>query len=267
MCIATTAAATLAISAVSTVSSIGMGIYSAQQQAAQAQAGLNMQAQQAERQQQLAFQQATMQQEQERNRLVLSQRQQQQQMNLQIANSNASMINQFNQQQRQVLNERASLMSRNQAEKLTYQRSKETFDEQVRNNNQAANRVYMAEQSKINEAEKKAAFEQQAMLSKSIGDKGKVLAAGRSGQSVGLLINDVERQLGFATAAEDAMAMSKKEQGLLAMDSAFLQAQSQNNQAASQVSWNPSDPYLPAMPDTPSFIDGSEFTIGVPSDV
>lgn len=267
MCIATAAAATLAISAVSTVSSIGMGIYSAQQQAAQAQAGLNMQAQQAERQQQLAFQQATMQQEQERNRLVLNQRQQQQQMNLQIANSNASMVNQFNQQQRQVLNEQSSIMSRHQAEKLTYQRSKETFDEQVKNNNQAANRVYMAEQAKTNEAQKKAAFEQQALLAKSIGDKGKVLAAGRTGQSVGLLVNDVERQLGFATAAEEAMARSKEEQALLAMDGAFLQAQSQNNQAASQVAWNPSDPYLPAMPDTPAFIDGSEFTIGVPSNV
>lgn len=261
------AGASLAISAVSTIASIGMGVMQAQQQAAQAGAAMQMQAQQAERQQQLAHQQAVMQQQQERQRLVMSQRQQQQQMNLTIANNNAQMMNQYMQQRDQVLNSRASIMSRHQAEKLTYQRSKETFDEQVRNNNQAANKVYMAEQAKINEAEKKAAFEQQALLAKSIGDKGKVLAAGRSGQSVGLLVNDVERQIGFAMAAEDAMAQSKEEQGLLAMDTAFLQAQGQNNQAASRVAWNPSDPYLPKMPDAPAFIDGKEFTIGVPSNV
>ena len=267
MCIAAAAipAASLAISAVSTVASIGMGVMQAQQQSAQANAALQMQAQQAERQQQMAYQQAVQQQQQESQRLTMQQRQQQQQMNLTIANNNAQMMNQYNQQQTQVLNERDSIMSRNQADKLNYQRSKETMDEQVRNNNEAANRVYMGEQAKINEAQKKAAFEQQALLAKSIGDKGKIMAAGRTGQSVGLLVNDVERQAGFNMAAEDAMAESKVEQSLLAMDSAFLQAQGQNNQAASRVAYNPADPYLPRMPDKPSFIDGADFAIGTPS--
>lgn len=266
MCVAAAAvpAATLAISAVSTVASIGMGIYSAQQQAAQQQAALNQQAQAAQRQQQMAQQQAIQAQQQERQRLILSQRQQQQQMNLTIANNNAQMQNQYQQQQQQVFNEREAIMSRNQAEKLNYQRSKESFDEQVKNNNEAANRVYMGEQAKISEARKKAAFEQQALLAKSIGGKGKVLAAGRTGQSVGLLVNDVERQAGFDIAAESAMADSKIEQAQLAMGGAFLQAQSQNNQAASQVAYNPAAPYLPSMPDVPNFIDGSDFAIGEP---
>ena len=265
MCIAAAAvpAASLAISAVSTVASIGMGIYSAQQQAAQAQASLNMQAQQAERQQQMAHQQAVLQQQQERQRLTMQQRQQAAQMNLTIANNNAQMQNQYRQQQQQVLNERESIMSRNQAEKVNFQRSKESFEDQVRNNNEAANRVYMGEQAKISEAQKKAAFEQQSLLAKSIGAQGKVLAAGRTGQSVGLLVSDVERQAGFDIAAESAMADSKSEQALLAMDSAFLQAQGQNNQAASRVAYNPTEPYLPKMPDVPNFIDGSDFAIGV----
>lgn len=261
------AGASLAISAVSTVASIGMGVMQAQQQAAQANAALQMQAQQAERQQQMAYQQAVMQQQQERQRLTMQQRQQQTMVNLQISQSNATMVNQFNQQRQQVNNERESIMSRNQANKLTYQRSKETFEEQVRNNNSAANKVYMAEQAKVDEARKKAAFEQQSLLAKSIGDKGKVLAAGRTGQSVGLLVNDVERQLGFAQAQEQATFRSKEEQALLAMDSAWLQATGENNRAASQVAWNPADPYLPKMPDKPSFIDGQDFAIGVPQDV
>lgn len=263
MCIAAAAipAATLAISAVSTVASIGMGIMSAQQQAAQAQAQMNLQAQQAQRQQQMQHQSMVMQMQQQHRTQTLQQQQQAQNHALQVQQSNAQMLNQYRQQQQQVINERESIMSRDQANKLNYQRTLESAQEQSRLNNQAANRTYMAEQAKIDEARKKAAFEQQAILAKSIGDKGKVLAAGRTGQSVGLLVNDIERQAGFALAQEGAMARSKGELATIGMESAFLQAQSENNRAASQVAWNPSQPYLPQMPDTPAFIDGKELSI------
>jgi hypothetical protein len=261
MTASTIAAASLAISAASTVASIGMGIVSAQQQAAQAQAQLDMQARQAEQQQANIVAQA----EQQRQQVVMQQRQQQQQMNLQVAQSNASMVNQYNQQREQVLNERAGIMGRYEAQKIAFQRSKERSEQQILNNNQAANRVYMAEQAKVSEAEKRAAFEQQALLAKSIGAKGSVLAAGRSGQSVGLLVNDVERQLGFAMAQENAVAQGVRDTAGIAMEGASLQNQSANNVAASEVSYNPSMPYLPGMPSTPSFIDGKEFSIGVPA--
>lgn len=263
MCLAAAAipAASLAISAVSTVASIGMGVMQAQQQAAQAQAQLNMQAQQAQRQQQMQHQSMVMQQEQQYQNLELQQRQQQQNYNLSVANSNAQMLNQYNQQIEQVKNERASIASRHAAEKLTYQRTLESAQEQSRLNNEAANRVYMGEQAKMNEARKKAAFEQQAILAKSIGAKGSVLAAGRTGQSVGLLANDVERQAGFAIAQEAAMAEARNEQSSVAMESAFIQNQSDNQKAANNVSWNPSDPYMPGLPDTPAFINGEDFSI------
>lgn len=263
MCIAAAAipAASLAISAASTVASIGMGIMSAQQQAAQAQAAMNMQAQQAERQQQMQYQSSVMQMEQQRRQQTLQQRQTQQAHNLQVQQANTSILNQHQQQQQQVLNERAGIASRHAAEKLTYQRSLETSQDQVRLNNEAANRVYMSEQAKISESKKKAAFEQQAILAKSIGAKGKVLAAGRTGQSVGLLVNDIERQAGFAIAQEDAMARSKEEAAMLGMEGAFLEAQSGNNRAVSQVAWNPTTPYMPGLPDNPNLIDGNEFSI------
>lgn len=263
MCLAAAAipAASLAISAASTVASIGMSMFSAQQQAAQAQASMQLQAQQAERQQQMAYQSAIQQQEQQRQNLTLQQRQQQQQYNLSIEQSNAQIANQYNQQIQQVNNERAGIASRHAADKLTYQRGLETSQEQARLNNEAANRVYMGEQAKINEAQKKAAFEQQAILAKSIGAKGSVLAAGRTGQSVGLLVNDVERQAGFAQAQELANLESTKEQALIGMEGTFLQTQSDNQKAANNVSWNPSDPYMPAMPDLPTFVNGQDFAI------
>lgn len=263
MCVAAAAipAASLAISAASAVSSIGMGIYSAQQQAAQAQAGLQMQAQQAQMQQQQFYESSMQQQQQQRQQQILGQKAQAQNYNLQVAQNNAALYNQNRQAQEQVLNERASIQSRHAASKLAYQRSDQTFRDQVNLNNEAANRTYMGEQSKLSEAKKKAAFEQQAIIAKSIGAKGKVLAAGRTGQSVGLLVNDVERQAGFKLAQESAMYDSKKEQVTIGMETAFLQAQSDNNKAASNVAWNPSDPYMPKMPDSPAYVDGNDFSI------
>ena len=263
MCIAAAAipAVSLAVSAVGTVASIGMGMMQASQQAAQAQASLNMQAQQAERQQQMQHQSMLQSQEQQRASLLQRQQQTQQNYNLQVAQSNQQIADQYAQQQRQVRQERANLMDRHAADKIAYQRSKEAADEQSRLNNEAANRVYMGEQAKIDEARTAAAFEAQEILAKSIGSKGTILASGRSGQSVGLLVQDVERQAGFAKAQELAMADKKVEQAEIAMEGAFNQNLSDNAAVASNVSWNPSAPSLPEMPGLPEFIDGSKFSI------
>ena len=263
MCVAAAAipAASLAISAVSTVASIGMGVMSAQQQAAQAQASMNMQAQQAQRQQEMSRMGMIQQQEQQRASLLQRQQQSQQNYNLQVTQANQQLQDQYNQQTRQVRLERQNLMDRNEADKLIYQRSVESAEEQSRLNNEAANRVYMGEQAKIGEARKAAAFEAQSILAKSIGAKGSILAAGRSGQSVGLLVNDVERQAGFAKAQELSMAESKIEQAGIAMEGASLQALSDNQAVANNIALNPSNPTLPEMPELPSFIDGSQFSI------
>jgi len=114
----------------------------------------------------------------------------------------------------------------------------------------------MQEQAKVSEAKKAAAFKMQENLAKSIGTEGTILASGRTGQSVGLLVQDVHRQAGFQQAQEIAMMDSKEQQAALQMDTAWIQANSANNQALGQVGWNPSDPYMPAAPDTPEFVQG-----------
>ena len=257
MCVAAAAipAATLAVSAVSTVASIGMGIMSAQQQAAQAQAQMNMQARQQEQSMQMQRDQMIQQQNQQRQSLELNQRQQQDQYNLSVIQSNAQIQNQYNQQRAQVEAERANIQKKYAADRLAYQRGTEEQDQQIKYNNAAANKVYEQEQSKISEAKKKAAFAQQTALAKSIGSKGAILSAGRTGQSVGLLINDAERQSGFAQAQADAQLASTLEQSQISMDQAFLQSLGANNQAKSRVGMAPTDPYMPAFPGIPNFVD------------
>lgn len=268
MCVAAAAipAASLALSAVSVVSSIGMGIMSAQQQAAQAQAQLNMQARQQEQnmqmqrqsmmqQRELQQQSLLQQQNQQRDSQLLQQRQAQDQYNLSVIQSNARIQNQYNQQRQQVEAERANIQKKYAADRLAYQRGVEEQDKQIKYNNEAANKVYEQEQSKISEAKKKAAFAQQTALAKSIGSKGAILSAGRTGQSVGLLINDAERQSGFAQAQADAQLASTMEQSQISMDQAFLQSLGANNQAESRKGMAPTDPYMPQMPGIPTFVD------------
>ena len=145
-------------------------------------------------------------------------------------------------------------MRRNEIDRQLYQSSVEDAREQITLNNEGANRAQVAEQAKLNEVRKKALFEQQNLLAKSIGAKGSILARGQSGQSIGLLSMDVDRQKGFAEAQEMASLDSAGEQALLNMDAAYLQAESQNNKASSQIGFNPTNPYLPTNPKAPQLV-------------
>lgn len=266
----------VAIAAIGTVASIGLGIASMSAQASAAQAQLNYQA--AAQYQQMQMQQQAMQLQvnQQYQQLLQAQQFQQQQQqlaiqqaatanalqvqqaaadrNLQVMQANAQIVNQYNQQRQQVLNERMAIMARDQGDRTLYQNALTRLNAQVQNNNDAANKVYLAEQEKVEQARKEAAFEQQSILAKSIGLQGSILASGRTGQSVGLLLNDVERQAGFATAQEMAMLETKRQQSIINMDQGWLQAEGANNQAASNLPYNPPAPYLPPMPQTPQLI-------------
>tara|TARA_R100001198_G_C5215337_1_gene199270 strand:- start:627 stop:1406 length:780 start_codon:yes stop_codon:yes gene_type:complete len=253
MCVAESAiaATTLAISAVATTASIGFGVYSAQQQ--QQQIANAERARQVQQQQQVAN--AIRAQNQQQAAQTQALKQQQEQANLQVQQANQSILTQYEQQVRATKAERESIVSRYAADKLGYQRSKEQADKQYGLNAEALNTAYMQEQTKLKEVRQKAAFESQAALAKSIGMKGKILASGRKGQSVGLLVKDVERQSGFEIAAQEASVDSAKDAAGISMDQAFNQAESANAQAASKIGFNPQKPYLPEMPGSPNFVD------------
>ena len=112
----------------------------------------------------------------------------------------------------------------------------------------------MAEQAKLEGKRREAAFEAQSILAKSIGAKGTILASGRTGQSVGLLVNDAERQAGVQKAQQTAMLEADKVAAIIGMEAAFAQNKAADAQAESKVGFNPSMPYLPSMPEVPTFV-------------
>lgn len=124
------------------------------------------------------------------------------------------------------------------------QESLRSYFTQVDNVNSAANKTYVQEQAKLAEAKTKAAFKNQAILAKSIGVQGKILASGATGQSVGLLALDAERQAGFAQAQQNASVDSAAMQSAISQDIAFDQAQSTANQAFSRTPPPPQAPVL-----------------------
>jgi hypothetical protein len=253
MCVAAAAipAISLAISGVTAAASIGFGIYSAQQQ--QQQIANAERARQVQQQQQVAS--AIRQQNQQQAAQTQQLKQQQEQANLQVQQANQSILTQYEQQVRATKADRESIVSRFSADKISYQRSKEQAEKQYGLNAEALNTAYMQEQTKLKEVRQKAAFESQAALAKSIGMKGTILASGRTGQSVGLLVKDVERQSGFEIAAQEASVDSAKDAAGISMDQAFNQAESANAVAASKIGFNPEKPYLPEMPGSPNFVD------------
>ena len=307
-------AATYITLAVTTATSVGMGISNSYNQAAQAQASLNMAAQQQQAQigmanrqamqqgsmqrlqlqqqqsQMQAQQQMQLQQQAQQQTLAIQQQQQQlqqnvdlqnqqqvlqieqmqqsQQMqqkaqaearNLKVAQANADILDRYKAQRRVVINERTQLMKRNETDRRLYQSDKITAELQKDENLSAANRVYISEQQKLNEKRKEAAFEAQAIMAKSIGAKGTILASGRTGQSVGLLVMDAERQAGIALAQEQAMLDSAEVGAIIGMDSAFDQNRAADRKADSSVGFNPEMPYLPQLPDVPTFV-----SLGIP---
>ena len=159
----------------------------------------------------------------------------QQSAQMQAAQAQQSMDMQYRQQQEQgaMANRQATAqyMGKVKAEQelnLSYQR-------QIGNINEAVNKSYTQEQLKLNEAKDKAAFKSQAILAKSIGAKGRILASGVTGQSVGLLANDAERQAGFATAQVNASTRSAETQAAATQDVAYTQAISSANQAFNRL--------------------------------
>ena len=174
--------------------------------------------------------------------------------NLQVQQMNNQLADKYTQNKEAVRAERNQLMKKFETDKRVYQDSKETAQRQSLENATAANRVYVAEQAKLEGKRKEAAFEAQSILAKSIGAKGQILASGRTGQSVGLLLGDIERQAGFQKAQQTAMLEQDRVAALIGMDEAFEQNKAADRQAEAQIGFDPTMPYLPKMPEVPTFV-------------
>lgn len=74
--------------------------------------------------------------------------------------------------------------------------SQSVADTQLELNRRATSRAFQAEQQKLSDAQAQAAFEGQRILATSLQTQGSVLGSGRTGQSIGLLVNDAQRRYG-----------------------------------------------------------------------
>lgn len=165
--------------------------------------------------------------------LGIMQAQQNMQMQANMARQQQDLA--YRQAQNQARIQNLGIMKRHVGEVNAQQAARLAQQNQMFYNDQSVNSKYVADQIKLKEARDKSAFEMQKIYAKQIGSRGSVLATGLSGQSIGLLALDAERQAGFAQAQSEATVRSAETAAARSMTGAYWQAMSLNEQEASKV--------------------------------
>ncbi len=129
-----------------------------------------------------------------------------------------------------------------QAQMAAYEQSERSYNEQIRLNAEAANRGYVSEQQKLQGEFMKTSQEAQARLVQSLQAQGAVLASGRTGQSIGLLASDAQREYGrdLANIAQN-LAFARQDYAM-GTESIFQNAKSANAVAAANRMLRPTAP-------------------------
>lgn len=126
---------------------------------------------------------------------------------------------------------------------------------------ESANKAWVSQQLKFNEVKDKAAFKTQNIFAKMIGSKGKVLASGATGKSVGLLALDAERRGGFAQAEQDATVRSAEMAMGNSMETTRIKALSNSNKIGSMLDFPVQTPQLSPEP----IGIGKDLELGIPA--
>lgn len=242
----------------------GMGIYQGFQQANAAEQQARMQAEQqraAMRQQQ---QQQMMQMQQQRDMQMQQMRQQQMMQQLQMQQQQQNAQAQYNNAVQQQRFQNQAAINKYMGDVKAQQANNLAAQEQYINNEDELNRVMIEEQLKLRDAKAQSAFKAQALLAKAIGDKGRILATGKTGAVVGALTRDIDRQAGFAQAELDAGDRRAEFAKDLALDSAVRKKESADNQVFNNTELAIPSPFLAPDPVAP---EGIEYggTLGVPT--
>jgi hypothetical protein len=121
----------------------------------------------------------------------------------QLFNQRTAVANQNLQTQLDYMSGQAQRQYQGLQDQLQYQTelnksitSQEFVNTQLSLNRNATSRAIMAEQQKLNDAQAQSAFEGQRLLATNLQTQGTVLSSGRTGQSIGLLVNDADRVYG-----------------------------------------------------------------------
>lgn len=146
-------------------------------------------------------------------------------------------------------NAQAEAQAQNQIQQQQYQlqlqahqQQEVAFNRQIRSNQEAASKAYIAEQQKLQAGYQKAALEADNLRQKSMRDASTIQSSGRSGRSIGILAMDPNREYGRDLAVLGLNLGFTNAEYYQNVDSVFDQAKSANNQAASQRSTKPIAP-------------------------
>jgi hypothetical protein len=139
----------------------------------------------------------------------------------------------YQQQQAQYQYEQQVAQTQYQYQMQAYGESQRAYQEQIKANEAAANRAYIAEQRKLETDYAKAAQDAQQLMIDKLKTQGQILSSGRTGKSIALLASDAEREYGRDLANLGTNLGYAREAYTLAGLDIEADARSANAQAAS----------------------------------
>jgi hypothetical protein len=113
-----------------------------------------------------------------------------------IATSVLGTVANYSEQQAQASYANSVAQAQFKQQQSLFQQSQNAYEQQLSLNAEAAGRAYTQEQQKLSASNQKAADEAQQLLVKQFQSQGSILASGRSGQSIGLMVADTQREYG-----------------------------------------------------------------------
>lgn len=179
-----------------------------------------------------------------------------QQQQAAVARSNAIAQQQY-QQQLQIASYTDQMKGRTfEAQLNANAAAKNAYYAQLSTNQAEANRALTAEQNKLQEQERTAAFQGQKAVASAIRASGSILSTGKMGQSFLLQAMDAQRELGIEMAQIDATLYDAKRASGLAQEGIMLDLTSANYAAWNNLPANPLSPEATFTPIAPIMQEG-----------
>lgn len=133
-------------------------------------------------------------------------------------------------------------------ERYRYGQQLHQYNMQTQENYSAAQKAYSSEQRRLNEIFRKAAFDQQGMLTQVAGSQGKMTAAGRSGRSADRINNSLLSAYGRNQAIQAESLLSAQNAYTAATGTIRDQLRNSNRDAFNAVAINPQPGIAPPPP-------------------
>jgi hypothetical protein len=162
----------------------------------------------------------------------------------------------YQQQQAQASYQNQIAQAQYQQEVQAYQINQQAYQQQIEANAAAANRAYQREQLKLQEKQAEAKQKAQDLLIEKLQSQGQVLASGRTGQSLKILVSDAERDYGKDLANLGTNLGYAMQSYSMTAEDIYRDAESANNVAASQRMLKPISPIATPGPSTLGLVAG-----------